>query len=201
MKLLSIILFFFCVSVASAQLLPGGYEEKQSDDEKKSDFFVEGGAQTAKMFDEWDLELGFGGGFFLSENFSLGFSTYFLMTKNIEIETEPGEKGVLTFWRAGIEPAYYFRFAKSYAVAFKALFGGGSVNITEFANLGYEQDLSDRWFATITPAVETIVHFNNKTAAGLAFKYRRAFALDHKYIETKDLSGPIISLTIKSAMF
>jgi hypothetical protein len=200
-------LFLLSTSQIFAQDLPGGVtpEEIESTDGTHTSFSMTNrtyssiAANGVNMNNRWALELGFGGGYMLSQYFSIGINSGYLFTHTIKVKNE--ESAHINMSHFGLDGQFFFMNTRKFKLPLHAYFGTAFSQKLSGNQIAGTQGSPIVWSFLFEPGIAFDFEFMNEMWLSLGGNYRFVFGFDAFGMDSKDMSGLNISLKYKYYMF
>lgn len=200
--ILALIIAVCSAGISYGQLFPGGVkpgDDKPETGDREHTGMLLFGLKAANMMDKWGVELGLDISSRLDENFSLGGSLYYLMSKNILVETaDPAFRPILNLFYAGINGDYTFWFGRTAGLSFGALLGFGQVNVAENPNVEVSYNSNYQWLFLAEPGINVIWKFSDGFGVSAGAGYRQVFGVSEFGLDNESLSGTVFKISICS---
>lgn len=189
-----------------AQLLPGGAEEDYEFGDKETktnaNYYMGFQAKGANMIDDWGIEIGAKFGSYLSKNFRLGGSMYYLISQNVSLESNGlYKKAHLRLTYFGIDAEYVIKMFGALSIGAASQFSLGNLSRTSQSSIDLSDDPSTNWRFIIEPSFNIYYNFSKKTGIGVGLGYRKFLGDDYMNFSGGDLSGTVFAATFMSYIY
>ncbi len=199
--ILILLISFFC-GIAQAQLLPGGAEPENNrpvTEAREHSGMILLGLKGSEMDSKTGIELGFDITGRLDDNFNIGATMYYLMSRNILIETgDPKYKPVLNLFYLGMNADYTLWLGGTLGISIGAALSVGQVNITESPSVDISYSSYYQWIFFAEPGINLIWKLSDGFGISAGAGYRQAMGVSRFGLDNRDLSSPVFKLAICS---
>ncbi|PKL84463.1 MAG: hypothetical protein CVV22_12855 [Ignavibacteriae bacterium HGW-Ignavibacteriae-1] len=191
---LYIVLFFLFVTLANAQLLPGGKLEDNETHVKQSNpnaarFAVALGGKASPMKSEYGYELGFDLGVYFNRSFKLSVEWYSLLSTNIYV-LEGNKSEHLRLSYVSLSPTFYLNLIEGIYPYISV--SGGVANATYGFNRNIDNSSLDvQWFLIGETALGLEMPITDKISLGGSVGWRMANGPTIGDFSKQDLSSVV----------